>query len=70
MSVPGKNVSQIAFNDKDLSIAVTGLNNYIGRWFLPSSSTDFEYKLISESVSDEEKSFMSLDFVNDGGENT
>lgn len=58
LAVPAKQISQILFNDRDMSVALVGSGGYSGRWALPS------YKCIEEKVEEDKlQNYASMDFV-------
>ena len=61
MSYPGKYMNQLIFNDKDLSIACTGQNNYVGRWLLPGI---YNGEMVKDKKG-EEKKLKPYDCINE-----
>ena len=59
LAVSAKQISSLLFNDKDISIAVTGQNGYLSRWNLP------QYTPVNQNKfkPNENVSYSSLDFI-------
>ena len=53
MGQHGKFMNQIIFHEKDKFITITGQNNYIGRWELPSYKKVYESKFEVVEIKDE-----------------
>jgi cilia- and flagella-associated protein 57 len=66
LAVPAKQVSQILFNERDSSIAVTGMHGYCGRWSLPSYSCLLETTPAAEGNEGSDLTHKSVDFVHLG----
>jgi len=58
MGQNGKFMSQIIFHEKDKAITVTGQQNYIGRWDLPSYEKVYESKFDVVEVMDEDNTIV------------
>lgn len=55
-------ITQLIFNNKDVSLAVCGSNGYIGRWRLPGYEVIGEPGILSNPLN---ISYNSLDFIYD-----